>query len=99
MQKGILAVGKFLILFLFIGGLNAQDTSINKAGIQLKKSKDLQILSLAFSGIGVYALTKQEKDVAKGAFIISGLCEIASITYYYKGCQFLIKANGITVKF
>ena len=98
MQKGTITVGKFWILLFFCGSLHAQD-STSKAGIQLKKSKDMQIVSSVFVGIGVYAMTKQEPTVAKASFVIAGICQVASISYYYKGCQFLIKANGITVRF
>jgi hypothetical protein len=87
----------FIILLLFCGTAKADSTTI-KAGIQFKKSKNYQLAAFGFAGLGTYALIQQDKGFAYVSFFAAGACELLSITYYYKGCNLLIKPNGIVIQ-
>ena len=84
------------ILLLWAAPLKADSTYIKQAGIRFAYSKSFELTAF---GIGTAALFAKDKQNAKSLFMFAGVCQIASISYFYKGCQFLIKANGITIKF
>ncbi len=88
---------KYIFILMFCAGsLKADSTNIKRSGVNFAFSKSFEIAAF---GIGTAAVFAKDQQNAKSLLMFAGVCQIASITYFYKGCQFLIKANGITVRF
>lgn len=84
---------------LFCSKLSAQDSSLNKAGHCLAASKHFQIGAVLATGMSAYAFSQGHKGMGYVGLGFAAACEIISVTYHYKGCQYMIKANGIRITF
>lgn len=84
------------ILLLWVSTAKADSTFIKKAGVNFAWSKSFELVAF---GVGTAAVFAKDQQNAKSLLMFAGVCQVASISCFYKGCQFLIKANGITIKF
>lgn len=87
-----------IILLLFCGKLSAQtDTTIKYAGLKLKQSKDMQLLSIGFALAGTYLFFNNQETIGKVCYFGAGVSATASVVLHYKACKIMI--NGIKIEF
>lgn len=90
-----------IILLLFCYKCKAQDTitNVQMAGIKFSQAQTCQLFSLGMGALGYYAVINDDPGFAKFAFVASGALQLASITLYYKGCQYLISPTSLIIRF
>jgi hypothetical protein len=87
---------KLIFIFLLAGTAKADSTLLKKAGTSFAVSKTMEIISI---GVTAGAILSKDEYSRKSLLIFSAMSQLAAVTFYYRGCNFLIKANGITVRF